>query len=587
MKKTLYTILAVLSIATAMSFVSCVKETPTPKEEKTMETPVTPVIEEAVTPKLDLEDGAEYFAYVGKPITIPFEAKEGDIDVADVNVNQAVPDCDFSVTYDKSTGKGTITVTLPESKAHSTSILEVMVFGGKEIYTYTIKVTAYFLDITAEGTMVFSGEAGESKDIEYTVDTNLEDYSVEITTEANWLKIENGKAVLVEENYSGEVRTGKITLKDKDCIFEPATIAVIVNYLEELPKENMVYFSDRNFKKACLAVADSDNDGEVSYDEALAVKELNIAGKGIENLNGLEYFKNVWKLDAQNNDIRDASCLNELKYLYWLDLKGNKNLKTFNVRECSHYFEHCQFDITEDLVWYSHDRQVNVEVDSDFYMTHNCHDFDRRESDPASPQDNLVLYHRHTKGDGMLGYVFTGTAGYIDIDIKDGTYARLMKECIELARNAHPDFGDYWDYIDVYYMEHYCANRYEIDEWDYEDIWTPYVNENLFNIWENEYLTTIIKSANSVREIENVPNKIIMGIVINTVPNPRQSGCAAAFDNVPLANKTYNARYELATHCHSKNYYWNIRTRKPSKVFSENFEGVTIFSELLEYAGIR
>ena len=79
-------------------------------------------------------------------------------------------------------------------------------------------------------------------------------------------------------------------------------------------------------------MADKDGDDDISSEEAEAVEIINIKAKGVKDLTGLDWFKNTWKLDAGDNDIEDAMIVSELHYLHWLNLKGNKNLKCFDVR---------------------------------------------------------------------------------------------------------------------------------------------------------------------------------------------------------------------------------------------------------------
>ena len=58
-------------------------------------------------------------------------------------------------------------------------------------------------------------------------------------------------------------------------------------------------FQDYNFLNTLIkAGVDTDGDGSVSLSEAGAVKSLNISGKQISDLKGIESFVNLEKLNA-------------------------------------------------------------------------------------------------------------------------------------------------------------------------------------------------------------------------------------------------------------------------------------------------
>lgn len=71
-----------------------------------------------------------------------------------------------------------------------------------------------------------------------------------------------------------------------------------------------VVFSDVNFKDYCVEHFDTNADGFVSYEEARAVKEIDVNTESITSLKGIEYFTNLERL----------TC--EAKYLYCLVIGG-------------------------------------------------------------------------------------------------------------------------------------------------------------------------------------------------------------------------------------------------------------------------
>lgn len=90
---------------------------------------------------------------------------------------------------------------------------------------------------------------------------------------------------------------------------------------------NSTYFPDANFR-AALAEALNVNEGDNIYPNN--VKILDVSGKGISNLKGIERFTNLEELYASSNNITfgDLTALHRLRIL---DVHGNSGLKGFGV----------------------------------------------------------------------------------------------------------------------------------------------------------------------------------------------------------------------------------------------------------------
>ena len=151
--------------------------------------------------------------------------------------------------------------------------------------------------------------------------------------------------------------------------------------------------------------------------------------------------------------------LKELRYLYWLDLKGNMNLKTFDVTGCSVYFEHCEFEATPQLLYYTTRQQVQVTNTSDWFCKHSKHVIDPDVTTDWSRQEELTLVRKHTKGKGYP-FVFTGW-GFIQKDIDDGSYERFLNDAIRLMIELNPRTAEYVEYIDFYTLLYIRPNRNE------------------------------------------------------------------------------------------------------------------------------
>lgn len=103
-----------------------------------------------------------------------------------------------------------------------------------------------------------------------------------------------------------------------------------------------VAFADANLKKQILDLpgVDADKDGEISPDEAAAVKKLVLnferkedatPDKVIAKLAGLESFVNLDTLDLKNQSVTDAAVIARLTKLTYLHL-GNNDIPSLDLR---------------------------------------------------------------------------------------------------------------------------------------------------------------------------------------------------------------------------------------------------------------
>ena len=386
-----------------------------------------------------------------------------------------------TLSYDKASNSGELTVTLSEEQ-HASVVVTLKATDGTNTKAYKISATAYYFDLQA-GDITLEGNKGSKASVPVTVDTNLDEYEIILESEnENIYSTEGLSVIAMTDNYTGNEIKGTVIVKEKSEKFNAVTIKVSQTSLTPAEKEGCVSFKDWNFKKAMLAIADKDKDNEVSEAEALQVKEINISNKGITDLTGLDAFKNTWKLNAQNNNIEDATILKELHQLYWLDLKGNRNLKTFDVTGCTQYFEHCEFEVTKDLVYYTFRQQVGVTNYSDPGCQHSKHVIDNRQTSDWSNQDEIILMKKHTAGKGYP-VVFTGIS-YIDADMNDGSFERQMRKAMELMLANYPYMEEYGKYLDIYCVKHKTANR---NQWDLANEEISFQNAKCVETYERFY----------------------------------------------------------------------------------------------------
>ena len=592
MKKHINFILAALIFTAAMSFmtISCSKETPEPvrEEEKQKQDNPEPGKEEingkqdpAETPEISFENNGAAYAYIGEAVTVGFKAY-GEAVYASSVVFASDGKSAVEGSFDPETGRGHVSVKLNEKADHSGSTVTLTVKGGGKDRTYTLDVTAYYLVMSAED-VTLSGEEGQSADLKYTVDTNITGFEPVIETDAQWLVFRDGELTAVEENTTGKTRVAIVTLSDKESRFDKAEAKV---YQEALnvpeTKPGCVAFKEWNFKNACLAIADTDSDGEISFEEAEAIEELVAVGKGIKDLTGLDAFRNLWKVDLRDNDIEDADILKELHLLHWLDLTGNKNLRTFDLTGCTIYFDHCKYATPENLRYTVLRRQVGVSggqeygFNSDPYCKYSKHIRDERVTTDWSRQDELVLIKPHTKTwkkDGKeMSYAICLTGmGYIDVDINDGSLDRLMRDSAEKLPICG-DLKDKWDYFDVYYMSHIMESRFKY-QFPKEEFWEETgkaISEagliELREINETAYKKIFNDDDSGTKKL------IIIFLCLTNFPN--QTGLQGDYSSLPLylserskykkcMRNAYRQNNSLSSFLEDENEWYNLMDRTP------------------------
>ena len=518
----------ILSVAVMTACSSCSKESTEPS------TPGTTQPADPTMPQLILENAATLFAYVGEPTEYTYKASGNGASSVSVKAGNVYNTEIVSNTYNPSDGTGKITVKLTDD-AHRTGTAQFYletVLGTKTVKSQ-FTVTTYYLRVNAPEAIVLSGE----KDAQYSITdnikirTNIPDFTPIFSTDADWLTVSNEELRANTENRTGEDREALVSINDSKNHFGNVTVKAVQTTLGPEPKPGCVEFAEWPFKKACLEVADTDNDGEVSLDEAKAMKELNISNKGIKNLKGLEAFENVWKIDAQNNDIEDATVLKELHQLYWLDLQGNKNLKTFDLTGCTIYFEHCKYEITDELKYYVLEKQVGVSgggdycTNSDPWCNYSKHIRDERQTTDWSHQYNLIKVKEHTKtwtknGVEQKYALCLYGRGFIDTDINDGSYERMMKDFISSMKENTEELYGKWEYFDIYYMEFIETNRYYLMYYYNEPEYQNAINTDININYETE--TIIAETIYPILTWQE--NEILLTVDVKLIPNPRQAG---------------------------------------------------------------
>jgi hypothetical protein len=136
------------------------------------------------------------------------------------------------------------------------------------------------------------------------------------------------------------------------CVFS-ATKAQIINFPDPVFKAKLLSAKATN-NVAGVGTSftysiniDSNNDGEISVDEALQVNILRIGGSLISDLSGIEYFKNINSLICNNNTLTKLE-LSELTKLVALDCKNNL-LTSLNLKNPKLYQVYCNSNMLSTL----------------------------------------------------------------------------------------------------------------------------------------------------------------------------------------------------------------------------------------------
>lgn len=157
-----------------------------------------------------------------------------------------------------------------------------------------------------------------------------------LTNDSDWITTsadegESGSLVEISagHNTSADVKSGEI-------IFTCGNKTAVLKVSQEIDGNRTIQFKDPNFLKALIAEnVDADGDGQITVNEAKAVKSLEISSSDIKEMSEIRYFTALTRLDCADNqltalDISNNTALTEL-HCYWnqltdLDVSNNTAL---------------------------------------------------------------------------------------------------------------------------------------------------------------------------------------------------------------------------------------------------------------------
>ncbi len=170
-----------------------------------------------------------------------------------------------------------------------------------------------YLDFTGSITLhaVFNPDSATNKNIIWT------------SSDPSIARVFDGEVTAVSEG------TTQITLTSLDGGFSDICNVVVSN------DPVNISIPDANLKNVLLQKGtDKNKDGELTESEMNAIQgKLDLNGKGVTDLTGLEYAKRLSILDISNNNIKDISALSRLGQLVELDISGNPISDIFSLTE--------------------------------------------------------------------------------------------------------------------------------------------------------------------------------------------------------------------------------------------------------------
>jgi len=180
--------------------------------------------------------------------------------------------CDANKTYDKRSC--TITITCQE---YSSTV------SVNQETNYAILVNQKNHEVSCNAQSI-SIEVNTNVKLHIIVDDACKDWLIYNTTKT----LTMSTVVLDVAKNENTKREGTVYIKQSDGSLEEKVVIK--------QKSMNIPFSDDKFKDYCVKNFDNDKDGEISLDEALTIKKINVKTDDIKSMGGIEFFANMTEL---------------------------------------------------------------------------------------------------------------------------------------------------------------------------------------------------------------------------------------------------------------------------------------------------
>lgn len=427
MKTYIRTLLACLLLCAAMISipVSCSKSEPErPAQGQQTQQPADPTL-----PQLTLDNAAALYAYAGESAKYTFKVTGQSAASAKISGGTCVNATIKAVEYNAQSGLGSVTVELDKNSLEAGNAkINLVVSVGSKSTKYDYSITPYYIKV--KESVILPGEAGKEIITTLILGTNIPDFVPVISVNADWVSYVDGKLRTLQDNRTGEEREAAILVNDSGNHFGGLSIKVLQPTLGPAPVPGCVVFAEWPMKIACVAVADANGDGEVSFEEAMSTKKLDISNKGIVDVKGLEEFRRLEELNCSGNKISKLIMDDpaSFAFLRTIDARNNNNNLTINYSGCW----------IGDKLTLLHDDNVSFEYDQKEYTSTNRN------------LAGVELLQRHTKGRGIIIYFYSNE--FYDIDFESGAVASVINKKIEDIFSIEP-FKSLKDYFDILFIK--------------------------------------------------------------------------------------------------------------------------------------
>ena len=253
------------------------------------------------------------------------EAKDVVLEVRQMSASESISISPKTLSFSYKGGEETVTVTSAkawtlEGSADWITVDKTEGEGGQETVTFTVStineteeaktVTFNFvsggekapLEITQnqEGKLIIDEESktlsvsNTEQNVTVKLQTNIEPVTATIEEGVDWIEAVDTRAIIDKEfsfkvlaNTEGGPRDATITFKNADASEQ----IVIKQAGKELTYPAVI--ADKALKTYIMTNFDTNKDGEISKEEAEAVKTIELTGSEISKIDGLEYFPNL------------------------------------------------------------------------------------------------------------------------------------------------------------------------------------------------------------------------------------------------------------------------------------------------------
>lgn len=385
-----------------------------------------------------------------------------------------------SIEIDTQEDKGTLSFIVGEGNA----FVYLSIDDRKTFLQYVIEVKTLWAKSSEETKHKTSADA---KTIPLMIRTNVpeEDLAELIKTDTgcNWISIDIDKTETVPEGYSlkAEIasnednrneRTSDIKIWVETQGGRSREVSYTITQYQSNPKiDGYVWFECLEMKKATVEKYDTNDDGEISYEEADEITELDLKDRGVTSTIGIEHMHHLQKLDIRGNLIPDEGVIDLSGEHHWFnEIYNDNNNLTIDLTGCA-------VEVNGKSP-YNNKRKLRTNQ----YYDGSCGNYPEiyTSKDFSKDGETIVLWN-HTEGDGIP--ILLKGQYFVDVDVNTGYYDKLMKEVAQSLFDVEP-YKSFKEYFDVSY-------EINIDE-------KRLPKEGPFSDIEYEYGTYIINISSAV-----------------------------------------------------------------------------------------